>query len=114
MVFKISDIDVGKLILPPQITDVHRSQSVNYTLNGSCIIDRISAAAKKQIAVQIPLIDSAKWAEVKAVISLMSFAVTVDDTAYTMRLDGDIPTPVLYTTEGGYVCSDISLVFEEV
>lgn len=114
MIFMIGDIDMGKLMIPPEISDTFRSQSVNYTLNGSAVIDRISEFAKKRISVQIPLIPNDKWTEIKAVITPMSFPVTVDDSTYTMRLDGDIPTPVIYTTEGGYFCGDISLVFEEV
>lgn len=114
MLFKIGDIDLGKLIIPPEITDVFRSQSVNYTLNGSAIIDRISEFSKKRITVQLPLIDSARWGEIKTVIAGMTFSVMVDSEIYTMRLDGDIPTPVIYTTEDGYFCGDISLTFEEV
>ncbi|MBP1543800.1 MAG: hypothetical protein J6A16_06870 [Oscillospiraceae bacterium] len=114
MIFMIGDIDMGKLMIPPEISDTFRSQSVNYTLNGSAVIDRISEFTKKRISVQIPLIPSDKWAEIKAIITPMSFPVAVDDSTYTMRLDGDIPTPVIYTTEGGYLCGDISLVFEEV
>lgn len=114
MIFKIGEIDVGKLIIPPEISDTFRSQSVNYTLDGSAVIDRVSALSKTHIVVQIPLIDSVKWAEIKAVIAAISFPVTVDEKTYTMHLDGDIPTPVIYTADGGYICGDIALSFEEV
>ena len=42
MILKIGDIDVSKFILPPDIADTFRSQSVNQTLNGSLVVDRIS------------------------------------------------------------------------
>lgn len=114
MTFKIGEIDISKLISPPEITDTFRSQSVNYTLNGSLIVDRISELMKKRIAVQIPLIAQKKWEEIKAVIRPISFEVSVDGAAYTVHLDGDLPTPVLYADGGEVMCGDISLTFEEM
>lgn len=114
MTFKIGDIDVSKLILPPEMTDAFRSQSVNYTLNGSLVVDRISELSKKRISVQFPLIPLAKWEEIKAIIKPISFAVSVDSVSYTVHLDGDIPTPVLYADGEDIMCSDISLTFEEM
>lgn len=114
MTFKIGDIDVSKLILPPEMIDTFRSQSVNYTLNGSLVVDRISELTKKRITVQIPLIPSDKWEEIKTVIKPISFSVSVDSTSYTVHLEGDIPTPVLYADGANIMCSDISLTFEEM
>ena len=44
MTVKIGDIDISRYILPPEITDVFRSQSVAQTLNGSLVVDRICGA----------------------------------------------------------------------
>lgn len=49
MILKMGDIDVSKFILPPDIADTFRSQSVNQTLNGSLVVDRISELSKKRI-----------------------------------------------------------------
>lgn len=114
MTFKIGDIDVSKLVLPPEITDTFRSQSVNYTLNGSLVVDRISELTKKRITVQIPLIPGEQWTAIKAVIKPISFTVSVDSAEYTVHLDGDIPTPVLYADSDNIMCSDITLTFEEM
>lgn len=114
MVFKIGELDVSKLILPPEIIDTFRSQSVNYTLNGSLVIDRISELTKRRITVQIPLISGEKWTELKETIRPISFAVSIDGAAYTVHLDGDLPTPVLYADGGEVMCGDITLTFEEM
>ena len=114
MTFKIGDIDVSKIILPPDMSDTFRSQSVNNTLNGSLVVDRISELTKKKITVQIPLISGEQWSAIKSVIRPISFTVSVDSVSYTVHLDGDIPTPVLYAVGDNIMCSDISLTFEEV
>ena len=114
MVFKIGDIDVSGIILPPEINDTFRSQSVAQTLNGSLVVDRISELTKARITVQIPLVPKAKWEAIKAVIKPISFVVSVDSTSYTVHLDGDIPTPILYADGDNIMCSDISLTFEEM
>lgn len=114
MVFKIGTIDISRLILPPEITDTFRSQSVNYTLNGSLIVDRISELTKKKITVQIPLITQKQWNEIRAVIKPISFEISVDSAVYKVHLDGDMPTPVLYAGENEVMCGDISLTFEEM
>lgn len=114
MIFKIGEIDVGKLITPPKIEDTFRSQSIAYTLSGAAVIDRISEYTKKRITVEIPLIAADKWEVLKAVLLAISFSVTVDDTAYIMHLDGDLPSPLLYDNDSERVYSDIKLVFEEV
>lgn len=114
MTFKIGDLDVSKFILPPEITDTFRSQSVTKTLNGSLVIDRISELTKKRISVQIPLIPYDEWEAVKTMILPMTFAVYVDGILYSVHLDGDIPTPILYADGDNIMCSDISLTFEEV
>lgn len=114
MVFKIGEIDVSKFIQPPEITDTFRSQSVNQTLNGSLVVDRISELTKKRITVQLPLVTKAKWEEIKAVITPISFSVSIDGTSWTVHLDGDLPTPILYADGEDIMCSDISLTFEEM
>lgn len=114
MVLKIGDIDVSGLILPPSIDDTFRSQAVNQTLNGSLVVDRISELSKKRISVQFPLIPLAKWEEIKAVIKPITFNVSVDSKTYSVHLSGDIPTPVLFANGEDVMCSDISLVFEEM
>ena len=114
MTVKIGDIDISRYILPPEITDVFRSQSVAQTLNGSLVVDRISELTKTRVAVQIPLIPRAKWEEIKAAIKPISFAVSVDSKTYTVHLDCDIPTPILYADGADVMCSEISLTFEEM
>lgn len=114
MVFKIGDIDVSKLILPPDITDTFRSQSVAQTLNGSLVVDRISEFTKKRISVTFPVVLLSKWEEIKEVIKPISFAVSIDSKSYTVHLDGDMPTPILYADGSNTMCSDISLTFEEM
>ena len=114
MTLKIGDIDVSKYILPPDIADTFRSQSVNQTLNGSLVVDRISELSKKRISVQFPIIPLAKWEEIKAVIKPITFNVSVDSSVYSVHLSGDIPTPVLYADGEDVMCSEISLVFEEM
>lgn len=114
MTVKIGEIDVSAVILPPEITDTFRSQSINYTLNGSMIVDRISSFTKKRITVQIPLISGEKWAEIKEIIKPIAFTVSVGSAAYTVHLDGDIPTPMLYADGEDIMCSDITLTFEEM
>ena len=114
MVFKIGEMDVSKLILPPEITDTFRSQSVNYTLNGSIIVDRISELTKKRITVQMPLISQKQWDEIKSVIRPISFTVSIDSAVYTVHLDGDLPAPVLYADGGEVMCGNITLTFEEM
>ena len=52
--------------------------------------------------------------QIKSVIRPISFTVSVDSVTYTVHLDGDIPTPVLYADGDDIMCSDISLTFEEV
>lgn len=96
MILKIGDIDVSKFILPPDIADTFRSQSVNQTLNGSLVVDRISELSKKRISVQFPIVPLAKWEEIKTVIKPITFNVSVDSSVYSVHLSGDIPTPVLY------------------
>ena len=34
-------LDLSKAVLPPSVTSKNRTESVNYTLGGSAIIDRI-------------------------------------------------------------------------
>ncbi|MBP1578994.1 MAG: hypothetical protein J6B57_02785 [Oscillospiraceae bacterium] len=114
MTFKIGDIDVSKLILPPEITDTFRSQSVNQTLNGSLVVDRISELSKKRIEVRFPMITLEKWTEIKAVIKPITFSVSVDSDTYSVHLSGDIPTPVLFANGDEIMCSDISLTLEEM
>lgn len=114
MILKIGDIDVSRLILPPDITDTFRSQAVSQTLNGSLVVDRISELSKKRIAVQFPLIPLAKWEKIKAVIKPITFNVSVDSKTYSVHLSGDIPTPVLYADGNDVMCSEISLTFEEM
>lgn len=114
MTFKIGEIDVSKLILPPDINDVFRSQSVNQTLNGSLVVDRISELSKKRIEVRFPMIPLEKWTEIKAVIKPITFSVSVDGDTYSVHLSGDIPTPVLFANGDEIMCSDISLTFEEM
>lgn len=110
MILKIGDIDVSKFILPPDIADTFRSQ----TLNGSLVVDRISELSKKRISVQFPIVPLAKWEEIKAVIKPITFNVSVDSSVYSVHLSGDIPTPVLYADGDDVMCSEISLVFEEM
>ena len=114
MVLKIGDVDVSKYILPPDIADTFRSQSVNQTLNGSLVVDRISELSKKRISVQFPIVPLAKWEEIKAIIKPITFNVSVDSSVYSVHLSGDIPTPVLYADDDDVMCSEISLVFEEM
>jgi hypothetical protein len=119
MKIKIGDgttmLDISKFIQPPSIDDTFRSQSVNKTLNGSLVVDRISELTKKRIAIQLPMITLEKWTEIKQVITPITFKVQVDDKEYTMHLDGDtLPTPVLFADGENIMCSDISLTFEEM
>ena len=114
MVLKIGDIDVSKFALPPDIADTFRSQSVNQTLNGPLVVDRISEYTKRRITVQLPLLPKSKWEEIKAVITPISFSVSIDGTTWTVHLDGDLPTPILYADGEDIMCSDISLIFEEM
>lgn len=114
MTVKIGDFDISGYILPPDIADVFRSQSVAQTLNGSLVVDRISELTKTRISVQIPLISRAKWEQIKALIKPISFTVSVDSRVYTVHLDGDIPTPILYADGADVMCTDIALTFEEM
>ena len=52
--------------------------------------------------------------EIKTVINPITFNVTVDSSVYSVHLSGDIPTPVLYADGDDVMCSEISLVFEEM
>lgn len=113
MTVKIGETDISKYITPPNIADTYRAQSVAQTLNGSLVVDRIGGT-KKRITVMFPLLPLAKWEEIKALILPISFSVSVDSAAYTMHLDGEIPTPIKFAAGDDVMCGEISLTFEEM
>lgn len=115
MVFKIGDTDVSKCVTPPQITEEYRSQSVNHTLNGSAVVDRIANYPKRRIEVTLSGVDKAVWEPLKAYLkSAAELNITIDGEVISVYLDGGIPTPIIYAVNDDYLCSEIELAFEEM
>ncbi len=115
MVFKIGDTDVSKCVTPPQITEEYRSQSVNYTLNGSAVVDRIANYPKRRIEVTLCGMDKTAWEVIKKYLkSAAELSISIDNENIPVYLDGGIPTPIIYAEKNGYVCSEIELAFEEM
>ncbi len=115
MVFKIGDTDVSRCVTPPQITEEYRSQSVNHTLNGSAVVDRIANYPKRRIEVTLGVMDKAAWEALKAYLkSAAELNITIDGEVISVYLDGGIPTPIIYAKKGGYMCAGMELAFEEM
>lgn len=118
LIGKIDDlenlIDISNRITPPVITESNRTQSVNYTIGGATIIDRISNTHKMHIELTIPTIPDTEWNNIKAILKEMSFAIRWEGETHEVRLDGDIPTPVLVADSDSYLVGDIKLELDEL
>lgn len=107
-------IDLSAVITPPAVSETNRTQSVNYTIGGATVIDRISNSLKRRMELTIPVITKEQWNSVKAVLNEMSFMVIWDGKTYEMRLDGEIPTPVITAGADSYLAGDIKLALDEM
>ncbi len=108
-------LDLSKAVLPPSVTSKNRTESVNYTLGGSAIIDRIADIQKVRMELTFPLITKELWERLKSeFFTEMSFKVLWDGHTYEMRVDGEIPTPVLFVKGQDYTAADIKITLEEL
>lgn len=107
-------IDLSHRITPPAISETNRTQSVNYTIGGAAVIDRISSSVKRRIELTIPLIPKEEWDKIKVILREMSFLAFWEDKGCEVRLDGEIPTPVLAASGDSYTAGDIKLELEEI
>ena len=108
-------LDLSKAVLPPSVTSKNRTESVNYTLGGSAIIDRIADIQKVRMELTFPLITKELWERLKSeFFTEMSFKVLWDGHTYEMRVDGEIPTPVLFVKVQDYTAADIKITLEEL
>ncbi len=108
-------LDLSKAVLPPSVTSKNRTESVNYTLGGSAIIDRIADIQKVRMELTFPLITKELWERLKSeFFTEMSFKVLWDGHTYEMRVDGEIPTPVLFAKGQDYTAADIKITLEEL
>lgn len=118
MAFSIGGINVEKYILAPKISDKYRARSVEYSLNGTALEDRLGGT-KKEIVIPLGVTSQDIWERLKSV--LMSKTISVSgyvgglNISGTYRLSDDgIPTPVLYEDNSTYVCEPLSFTLEEV
>jgi hypothetical protein len=117
MIFEIAGISIVNFCNPPQINKTHRSQAVNTSLNGYTLIDRIGGH-KFSIHVEIPFITSTIWYVMVASLESVAFNIRFDFGGEThskfFRLDGDIPSPMIFSKNNQSYYSGISLKLEEM
>jgi|GEM_PF-1346278 len=117
MTLEINGISIVNFCRPPQINKTHRSQTVDIALNGNTLVDRIGGH-KFSIIVEIPFIKDTVWYNLIIQLEQVQFPVRFDfggETHYKLfRLDGDIPSPIIYTKNGQSHFSGISLTLEEM
>lgn len=110
-----SSVDLSKVILPPSLTSKNRTESVNYTIGGAAVIDRVADIQKVRMELTFPLIGRELWSRLRnEFFTEMSFKALWDGHTYEMRVDGEIPTPVLVAKGSDYTASDIKITLEEL
>lgn len=118
MAFSIGGINVERHILAPKITDKYRARSVEYSLNGTALEDRLGGT-KKELEISLGVTPQSVWESLKKVLTEKTISVSGYvgglDISGTYRLsDDDIPTPILYVDGSSYVCEPLSFTLEEV
>ena len=108
-------VDLSSVILPPSLTSKNRTESVNYTLGGAAVVDRVADIRKVRMELTFPLISKELWERLRSeFLTQMSFKVLWDGHTYEMRVDGEIPTPVLTAKGTDYTAADIKITLEEL
>ena len=107
-------VELSSRITPPVVTETNRTQSVNYTIGGAAVVDRISSTHKRHFEITIPVISKEEWDKIKAILREMSFLVFWEDKGYEVRLEGELPTPVITAGINSYTAGDIKLEFDEM
>lgn len=118
MALTIGGITIDSFVAPPQYSDKYRARSVQYSLNGTALEDRLGDT-KKEVKLSFGVISQNVWQSLKAVISQKTFTVSgyVGSLNFggTYRLaDDNVPTPILYDNNGIYMCRPFSITIEEV
>lgn len=119
MALSIGGVNVENYILSPKISDRYRARSVEYSLNGTALEDRLGGT-KKDLTLFFGVISQNLWEQLKDVLKNKTISVSgyigTLNVGGTYRLsENDIPTPILYVEENGsYMCEPLSFTLEEV
>jgi len=117
MIFELNGVSLVNFCRPPQINKTHRSQSVNIALNGNTLVDRIGGH-KFSITVEIPFIIDTEWNVLVTSMEAISFPIKFEFGNETInslfRIDGDIPSPMIFQKNGNSYYSGILLKLEEM
>jgi hypothetical protein len=117
MILEIAGINIANVCKPPRINQTHRSQSVNISLNGNTLIDRIGGH-KYSIIIEIPFIKDNLWYSIIPNLKLISFNVRFQFGGEILTrqfyLNGEIPSPVSFVKNNQAYFQGISLRLEEL
>lgn len=118
MSLTIGGVVVDKFVNPPQISDKFRARSVEYTLDGTAKEDRLGGT-KREIKLPFGVLSSAIWDTLKEQLSQETIPVSGfvghREIRGTFRLvEDEVPTPVLYVSDNGYVTKPFTVSLEEV
>lgn len=118
MALTIGGIAVDSMIMPPYIADKYRARSVEYSLNGTALEDRLGGT-KKEVKLSFGVISQNQWESLKTVLTQKNISVSGYvgglNAGGTYRLaDDNVPTPVLYVENSVYMCQPFSVTIEEV
>lgn len=119
MAFMLGGTVIDSMIFPPHISDKWRARSVEYSLDGTALEDRLGGT-KKVIKLPFGIISQTKWENLKTILSQKTISVSGNigklNVGGTYRLaDDEVPTPVLYVEKSEeYMCQPFTITIEEV
>lgn len=109
---------VDDIIMPPTISDKWRSRSVEYTLDGTALEDRLGGT-KKSIRLPFGVISQSRWELIKTALTKKNITVAGNIGGIAINsifrlADDEVPTPVLYVENNEYMCQPFTVTIEEV
>lgn len=117
MIIYINGIDITDKVTKADLQEKCRSESVEYTLSGNALIDRIGGF-KQALNISLGLVEYNVYKEISDILKQISFKVTIiienETKEYIMHLADKLPVPTPVKISGREYLTDINLTFEEV
>lgn len=109
--------DISDITTSPQLIQSCLAESEAITLSGRRQIDRFGSF-KANLSFVIGRVKYTRWLTISELLKALPISVTVENDGknkrYNMSLDGELPTPYIYTDSDGDYCASISVRLKEV
>lgn len=109
--------DISDIVGAAQLTESCLAESEAITLSGKRQIDRIGSF-KAVLSFTVGIVKYSRWEAISQLLKKLPISVTVrlggNNKTYDMCLEGELPTPYIFSDNDEDYCAGIDIVLKEV